>query len=585
MRVFQTTYRDRNGRTRTAARWYIEFSDHREIRRRIPGLTDKKATESLGRQIERLARFRAGGEALDPVMTKWVENLSTKLRDNLAKIGLLDGKKLACLRPLAEHLDGAPENSGYRQHLTAKGNTPGHVEKTCARARRLLDGCGFVFWSDISASRLTAFLHDLQDDTADENGNTTRGISAQTRNYYLGAFKSFCRWMVKDGRASESPVAHLDALNARTDRRLVRRALDVDEIRWLLDAARNGPDRYGMTGPERAMLYRVALETGLRRGELASLTRSSFALDGERPVVSVAAAYSKHRREDALPLRPDTAVELRDILAVKLPGAAAFNLPKDRHDSSAMFQADLAAARTAWIQDAASQGRKDREGTSFLSAVDASGRTVDFHALRHTCGSLLAASGAHPKVAQSIMRHSDINLTLSRYSHVYAGQEASAVAALPDLDAAPVKQSAKATGTNDMKVTVDVRQDFPGRAPKPSTARQIDELAPTTRPADRPNGVLRSARLKTRVINDTRNTREPDRAANDQTGDSVLSLCLAQTGSFSCASVRDDAHKDEAARHEDNPCKQRENRVSMGRNVSTRRSGGMADAHGLGPCE
>ena len=46
------------------------------------------------------------------------------------------------------------------------------------------------------------------------------------------------------------------------------------------------------------------------------------------------------------------------------------------------------------------------------------------------------------------MRHSDINLTMSRYSHVYAGQEAAAVAALPDLSA-PVKQAAKATGTED----------------------------------------------------------------------------------------------------------------------------------------
>ena len=53
--------------------------------------------------------------------------------------------------------------------------------------------------------------------------------------------------------------------------------------------------------------------------------------------------------------------------------------------------------------------------------------------MRHTAGSLLAASGVHPKVAQSLMRHSDINLTMSRYSHVLVGQEKDAVASLPDL--------------------------------------------------------------------------------------------------------------------------------------------------------
>jgi len=61
--------------------------------------------------------------------------------------------------------------------------------------------------------------------------------------------------------------------------------------------------------------------------------------------------------------------------------------------------------------------------------------------------SLLAASGVHPRVAQSLMRHSDINLTMSRYSHVLIGQESEAVAALPDLSEPP-PQAAKATGTD-----------------------------------------------------------------------------------------------------------------------------------------
>jgi len=53
--------------------------------------------------------------------------------------------------------------------------------------------------------------------------------------------------------------------------------------------------------------------------------------------------------------------------------------------------------------------------------VDGAGRYHDFHALRHTTGSWLAANGVHPKVAQAIMRHSDINLTMSRYTHTLKG--------------------------------------------------------------------------------------------------------------------------------------------------------------------
>jgi hypothetical protein len=172
-------------------------------------------------------------------------------------------------------------------------------------------------------------------------------------------------------------------------------------------------------------------------------------LDGKRPTVTVQAGYSKHRREDVLALRPDTAADLRDLLARKLPDAPAFAVPADRHESAAMFRADLEAVG--------------------LKYVDAAGRYADFHALRHTCGSLLAASGCHPKVAQSIMRHCTIDLTMSRYTHVFAGQEADAVASLPDLGK-PAAGAAKATGTDGRTVEPDAT-DGPraaGHAPAPS---------------------------------------------------------------------------------------------------------------------
>lgn len=63
--------------------------------------------------------------------------------------------------------------------------------------------------------------------------------------------------------------------------------------------------------------------------------------------------------------------------------------------------------------------------------------------LRHSFGSMLAASGVHPKTAQKLMRHSDINLILSRYTHVFRGQETKAINAFPDLDISVHMQQAK----------------------------------------------------------------------------------------------------------------------------------------------
>ena len=116
---------------------------------------------------------------------------------------------------------------------------------------------------------------------------------------------------------------------------------------------------------------------------------------------------------------------LKAHLAGKLPQAKAFNMPAKTAD---MIRADLEAAGIDW--------RDNGNGK------------LDFHALRHTFGTMLAASGGHPKTAQTLMRHSTIDLTMSRYTHTLTGQEAAAVNSLPDFSQANSEAQAK-TGTDD----------------------------------------------------------------------------------------------------------------------------------------
>lgn len=42
----------------------------------------------------------------------------------------------------------------------------------------------------------------------------------------------------------------------------------------------------------------------------------------------------------------------------------------------------------------------------------------NIHDLRHTCATLLLAKGVNPKIVQERLGHSDISMTLNRYSHV-----------------------------------------------------------------------------------------------------------------------------------------------------------------------
>jgi integrase len=340
MRTYRPKYTV-DGVVHTSQRWWIDLHDHRGVRRRLAGLADRRATEAIGRNIERLVRYVAAGEPPDPALAKWLADLPAKLQRTLADIGLLDRTKVAVGCPLVEHLDGTADLPGFHQSLVAKGATTLYTTILVARVRRILAGCEFSSWHDINPSRVMAYL--------DGRRAGPDGIGPQTFNSYLVAFKLFCSWMVHDGRANRSPVDHLEGLNVRVDRRHDRRALSVEELRRLLDAARNGAARFGMAGPERALLYKLAVETGLRARELANLTPASFALDGDQPVVRVRAAYSKRRREDVLPLRSDTAMTLRVFLAGRPVDAPAFAMPLGR--LAAMIRADLASARQAWLDE------------------------------------------------------------------------------------------------------------------------------------------------------------------------------------------------------------------------------------------
>ncbi|WP_420034526.1 tyrosine-type recombinase/integrase [Streptomyces sp. cg28] len=60
-------------------------------------------------------------------------------------------------------------------------------------------------------------------------------------------------------------------------------------------------------------------------------------------------------------------------------------------------------------------------------------RRITVRLARHTCGTLLAFLKVHPKVAQAILRHSQISMTMDVYTHVVGSDEREAVALLAEL--------------------------------------------------------------------------------------------------------------------------------------------------------
>jgi hypothetical protein len=83
---------------------------------------------------------------------------------------------------------------------------------------------------------------------------------------------------------------------------------------------------------------------------------------------------------------------------------------------------------------------------------DACGRTVDVHAMRMTLATMLNKSGVAPRIAQEIMRHSDIRLTMATYKDAKLLNVSVALDSLPKLtpDRATDgrREAMRATGTN-----------------------------------------------------------------------------------------------------------------------------------------
>ena len=422
----------RNGKP--SKEYYVFFSDHQGHLRHFKAGTDKEAAKSLEAKVKNLVGCRTAGDFPRDVQ-QWINDRPNDLKEKFAKWDLVSGCRIAVQKPLKEHL------ADWQKTQRATGVTEGHVKMLYVRVNRIFDECGFRYWNDISASKLQGQIDCLQRTvrTSKQEVKILGPASDLTKLHFLRACKQFCRWAVQDGRANHNPLEYVSR-TAAVQRE--RRALNEHEIKYLLEYVSKAGENFKIGGSERALLYRFAIETGFRRKEIASLTRGSF--DFERGTVTVAAKDSKNRKAATLPLRPTTAARIKEHLRNKLPAAPVFQVPKC--NAAMMIKTDLRKARAEWIKAAkGNPGEHRRRNDSDFLKIQTDEGKLDFHSLRHTFATMLATSGVHPKNAQTLMRHADVNLTLSRYSHSQEDQLRAAVNALPEFES----QAAVKTGTDD----------------------------------------------------------------------------------------------------------------------------------------
>lgn len=219
--------------------------------------------------------------------------------------------------------------------------------------------------------------------------------SNKTIANYAEAIHAFCEWCVNREYFADSPLKKLTRI--KMDVQTERRSLTTDEIQRLLDVA----------PLERKVLYKVALCTGLRANELRELTVRH--LDIDNCGLHLDPAWTKNRKKGFQPLPEDLVKELVQLIES--------GLVDDKYLKNYVRKEcnDVPQGRLLYIlQNPVKAFNEDLKNAAIPKITDEG--KLDFHALRTTFSTMVVESDANLKEIQTMVRHSNPNITMNRYA-------------------------------------------------------------------------------------------------------------------------------------------------------------------------
>ncbi len=357
----------------------------------VPLATDKQASQAM---LTAIIRRRERGEA-----------------------GLVNPFKKHLDRPIKEHMDE------YVASLREEGKTSFFIGEKERILKIIFQTTGMKRLCDLTAERLDKYLTDMVKSRGRDSG---LAVAPSTKIIHRSAAVSFANWLKSKKRLPDNPLENVTKPNGKKVRN--RRSLTRDEIQRVLCAARerplleassntggrnakskaNSPKQiwkvslsdeavlnYKQIGRERALLYKLAVMTGLRRGELKALRVVHLRLEAKPvPVLELPGEFTKNGENAKLLIVPNLAEKLQEWI-VDTQKQANDLLFKVSAKVNNIFRRDLKAAGIAYQDDR--------------------GRYADFHSLRYATNTMLGLAGIPPKLRQLYMRHSDIRLTTNVY--------------------------------------------------------------------------------------------------------------------------------------------------------------------------
>jgi integrase len=390
--------------------WQLRFTDNTGTRRQLSTRSQERSTAlTIAHKIERLVEAKRRGDTLTADLSQWIAASHKDVRDKLQDWGIVDNRDAVQSVPLSQWLDQ------WKAHLLSDGNTAEYAAAAWRKVRDTLEGVAMP--SDITALTVDGAIKRLRKygvKQPDTSKRQRKPYSPQSCNDCLSKTKQFTAWLVRQCALRESPLAGMKGFTrevVNANRVHPRGVLSVDQQRALIaSTAASTAMRMGMTGQQRADLYRIVLHTGLRAFEAANLTVHWFDLNAR--TLTIPPTVTKTSREDVLYLREDLLPVIARSIEAKLPDARLF--PRVHEDSLVdMLRDDL---RAAGVPD-----------------VTPSGKFIDFHSLRHTYGTEMAKV-CKASTLQQLMRHKSVQTTLKYYVHPDFLDVAGAVDLAPALD-------------------------------------------------------------------------------------------------------------------------------------------------------
>ncbi len=373
MKVFKIKGRD----NKLSAAWYYKVKNRNGLWERHKGFIDKRSSEAKAAQHQ--ADIEQG------------------------IVGISDKFKPQNTLPITKHIED------YIGELNGIGLSKEHVYHAKMFLTIICKACKWRSLADISVDSFLKF-RDVK----------LQKRAPRTKNLYQGTLQTFNRWCVKNGRMPTDLFVTTSKVKSNGDIRRQRRALTDMEVNRLLKVTESKPMRQ--------TVYKIALTTGLRRGEISKLKWSDFHFNAPVPFLIARASTTKNRKESTIYLRSDV---VDSIKRLGYRRETVFRMP-----TISRFYADCKAAK--------------------IPLVDSQGRRVDFHCLRHTLCTNLARGGIAVQTAMHIMRHSDIRLTTKTYTDSSLMPTISAIDCLPKFDLTVDSTASDSTSSDSESKGVNV---------------------------------------------------------------------------------------------------------------------------------